>query len=489
VRLLRETGSELTAQFSCHRLKENQHHKTTSEADEPLPLRSSCDRRQKVNDANNDAKQEYQNTMNDWLRAFHGGTAAFPISEIAVKVGLALSLGLLIGFEREWSNKDTGVRTFAMTALLGLLGSLLGSPALLLAGVSVLILIIFANLRGLQTARKLEATTSVALMIVFLLGVLVGNGHLFTPVACSILVAMLLSLKPQFRAFAGGLTAQEVRSGIMLALVGFVIWPLLPNRFVDPWKLFQPRQAWITVIVVACLGFFNYVLLRVSGPKGIYITAILGGLVNSTASVAELASTLSATGLASLAVPVVLLTSVAMFLRNVLILAIFAVNAVRTAALPILAMGSVAAYWIYRDHRKAEKLGDEVSLKLGSPVSLKRVFNFALLFLIVQVLATLGQRLLGNTGFEIVSTLGGLFSSASTTAASATMVMHGKVTAAEAGVATVLTSIASSLVDLPIVYRQIKDKSVVRQLTVSSLLQVAAGIAVLIVQFRLTRIH
>jgi uncharacterized membrane protein (DUF4010 family) len=33
-------------------------------------------------------------------------------------------------------------------------------------------------------------------MIIFLLGVLVGRGHLFTPVACVILVAMLLSLKP-----------------------------------------------------------------------------------------------------------------------------------------------------------------------------------------------------------------------------------------------------------------------------------------------------
>jgi uncharacterized membrane protein (DUF4010 family) len=43
----------------------------------------------------------------------------------------------------------------------------------------------------------------------------------------------------------------------------------------------------------------------VFGSKGIYLTAILGGLVNSTASVAELASTLPAAGLVSLTVPVV----------------------------------------------------------------------------------------------------------------------------------------------------------------------------------------
>jgi hypothetical protein len=114
----------------------------------------------------------------------------FPVREIAIKVALTLALGLLVGFEREWSNKDTGTRTFAMTALLGLLGSLLGPNLLLLGGAAVLILIVFANLRSLQVGKKLEATTSVSLLLIFMLGVLVGQGHLFTPVACSILVAM-----------------------------------------------------------------------------------------------------------------------------------------------------------------------------------------------------------------------------------------------------------------------------------------------------------
>src|ERR1700677_4693551 len=216
--------------------------------------------------------------MHDWLKTLHGSNPPFPVAEMAIKVVLTLALGLLVGFEREWSNEDIGARIFAMTALLGLLGSLLGSDLLLLAGAAVLILIVFANLRSVQVGKKLEATTSVALIIIFLLGVLVGQGHLFTPVACSILVTMLLSLKPQFRAFAGGLTPQEVRSALLLALLGFVIWPLLPNRFIDPWQLLQPREDWITVVVIACLGFLNYVLLRVYGSKGIYLTAILGGL-------------------------------------------------------------------------------------------------------------------------------------------------------------------------------------------------------------------
>jgi uncharacterized membrane protein (DUF4010 family) len=422
--------------------------------------------------------------MQDWLKTFHGANQAFPAIEIAVKAAVALALGLLVGFEREWSNKDIGVRTFAMTALLGLLATLLGPSLLLFSGSAILIVIVFTNLRSLQTARKLEATTSTALAIVFLLGVLVGQGHLFTPVACAIIVAMLLALKPQFRAFAGGLTQQEVRSALLLGLLGFVIWPLLPDRFIDPWQLIQPREEWITVVVIACLGFLNYVLLRVYGSKGIYLTAVFGGLVNSTATVAELVSTLSGSDLVSITVPVVMLTSVSMFFRNFIILAIFAQGAIRTAAIPLVAMSLVAAYWVYRDRHRAADIEEGVAIEVGSPVSLRKVSSFALLFLILQIVATLGQRWIGNAGFQIVSVLGGLFSSASTTAAAANMAMHGHVAQSQAGVAVVLTSISSALVNLPIVQRQAKLRPQMRKLIASSVLQLVIGIAVLLLQVR-----
>ncbi len=427
--------------------------------------------------------------MQDWLKAFHGANQAFPAVEIAVKAAVALALGLLVGFEREWSNKDIGVRTFAMTALLGLLGTLLGPSLVLFGGAAILILIVFVNLRSLQTARKLEATTSTALAIVFLLGVLVGQGHLFTPVACAIIVAMLLALKPQLRAFAGGLTQQEVRSALLLGLLGFVIWPLLPDHFIDPWKLIQPREDWITVVVIACLGFLNYVLLRVYGSKGIYLTAALGGLVNSTATAAELTAALSGSDLVGLTVPVVLLTSVSMFFRNLVILAIFAHGSVRTAAFPLIAMSVVAAYWVYRGRHKAADIERDVTIDVGSPVSLRKVSSFAILFLLLQIVATLGQRWIGNAGFQIVSVLGGLFSSASTTAAAANMAMHGHVAQSQAGVAVVLTSISSALINLPIVQRQARLRPQMRELLFSSALQVIVGIAILLLQVEVFGLH
>lgn len=420
--------------------------------------------------------------MQDWLRTFHGPYQPFPASEVAVKIGVTVALGLLVGFEREWSNKDIGARTFTMAALLGLISSLLGPAAMAVSGAAVLILIAFANFRSITVQRKLEATTSLALALIFLLGLLVGEGHIFTPVACSILVAMLLALKPQFRAFAGGLSQQEIRSAILLALLGFVVWPLLPDRYIDPWRLIQPREDWIIVVVIACLGFMNYVLLRVYGSRGVYLTAILGGLVNSTASAAELAATLSGTGLGSLAVPIVLLTSVAMFLRNITILAIFGHAAVRTAVLPLLVMTAVAAFWIYRGHHGAGNAEGSPALTLSSPISLGKVLRLALLFLIIQIVATLGQRHFGSMGFEAASLLGGFVSSASATAAAASLAIHHAVTFSQAGTAVVLASMASASMNLPMVHRQKGTRPAMRELLISSALQIAAGVTVLAIQ-------
>jgi uncharacterized membrane protein (DUF4010 family) len=173
-----------------------------------------------------------------------------------------------------------------------------------------------------------------------------------------------------------------------------------------------------------------------------------------------------------------------MFLRNVVILAIFAPAAVRTAALPLVGMAAVAGYWVYRDRKTAECLEGEVSLTIGSPVSLRKILKFGILFLLVQVVATLGQRILGGAGFQIVSVLGGLASSASTTAASANLAMHGSVTASQAGMAAVLTSMASALINLPIVLKQTREKSVVRELVFSSTLQIIVGLAALGLQSR-----
>jgi len=341
----------------------------------------------------------------------------FPPSEIALKIAITLGVGLLVGFEREWAHKEVGVRTFSLTALLGTLATLGSGQFALVSLIGIIVLAAFINWRSLLAERSLEMTTSVALIITFLLGVLVGQGHLFTPVASSILMTMLLAWKTELQQFAGGLTTVEIRGAVLLGLIGFVIYPLLPNRFVDKWQLLNPRQSWMIIIIVAGLGFLNYVLLRLFANRGLYYTAALGGLVNSTATVAELSRLL--TGEArGMTIALVLITSVAMFLRNLMILAIFAPGAVPIAAPPILAMTAFAAFFAWRKREIA--IGDVTRLQVSSPVSLRYVLKFGGLFLLMEIIGTIGARYLGKYGFLALSLLGGTVSSPSSTAAAAT---------------------------------------------------------------------
>lgn len=77
--------------------------------------------------------------------------------------------------------------------------------------------------------------------------------------------------------------------------------------------------------------------------------------------------------------------------------------------------------------------------------------TFAVLFFLLACAGTLGQRFLGAWGFLVVSVLGGLVSSVSTTATSAALAVAGKVGPEVAGFATVLTSMVSAVVKRPLV--------------------------------------
>lgn len=231
----------------------------------------------------------------------------------------------------------------------------------------------------------------------------------------------------------------------------------------------------MTVILIAAIGFLNYVLLRLYSARGLYYSAVFGGLVNNTAAIAELSQSIATAGANArqLGTVVNLLTIVAMFVRNLALLLIFSPPAGFIAALPIAIMAVGAAVFIRREGRAP---ADSAGLAIGSPISLRQLVSFGAIFVIIQVAGSLGQRLLGSYGAVIVSALGGLASSASSTAAVATLSRHGQIRPMIAAVSTVLASVASTLVNLPIVYRATRDRVLVRNLLVISLLITLLGL-------------
>src|ERR1700683_526545 len=95
---------------------------------------------------------------------------SFPYNEVASRIALALGTGLLVGLEREWAQKEVGVRTFAIIALFGAL-AVLGAEQLMVAALAgTLLLVAFLNIQSLIKDGSLEMTTSAALLVMFMVG-------------------------------------------------------------------------------------------------------------------------------------------------------------------------------------------------------------------------------------------------------------------------------------------------------------------------------
>ncbi|MGC2729931.1 MAG: DUF4010 domain-containing protein, partial [Candidatus Sulfotelmatobacter sp.] len=135
--------------------------------------------------------------------------------------------------------------------------------------------------------------------------------------------------------------------------------------------------------------------------------------------------------------------------------------------------------WMWRDRAIEQTVPG--TLKLASPISLTKVLWFGTLFIAIQIAGTLLTRRFGSYGMLATGVFGGLVSSASTTAAAATLAMHGNISPALAGSTTVLASLSSAAVNLPIVWRAAKNKAVVRRLSVEVFTVVAMGVAAVVV--------
>ncbi|HEY9001639.1 MAG TPA: DUF4010 domain-containing protein, partial [Mucilaginibacter sp.] len=247
---------------------------------------------------------------------------------------------------------------------------------------------------------------------------------------------------------------------------------------------FNPHDAWLSVIAISGIAFVNYVCLKVFHGGGLYWSAVFGGLVNSSATVAELGSRAESSGMTDRVSALCLLTTIAMFSRNLLLVALFSPPSLAATLWPLIVMCLVSGLWLWLDvHRqrksKSAKVNQEV-IKLDTPISLKKVLSFGLLFIVIQVGGILLTRAFGRFGMLATGFFGGLASSASTTAAAASMASHGQLGASVAGDVAILSSLASAIINLPIIWRTVSDKAVVRRVTLELATIVLSGLMVIV---------
>jgi uncharacterized membrane protein (DUF4010 family) len=401
------------------------------------------------------------------------------------RVVISLAIGLMVGLEREWAHKDVGARTFALVALASTLAWTISPTAAYIVLAALIPLVTLLNWRSFTRDGSLELTTTAALFTTALLGVLVGEGQFLAAGACGVVVTALLAWKSEVVRFAGALSVDEIRGALILLVVTVVVYPLLPSGRVDPWHLVDLRAAWTVVVVISAIAFTNYVLLRIYGTRGIRWAGLLGGLVNSTATVAELARrTRGDPDLTQFALAGMATASTAMLLRNAFILGVFALPALAYGWLAFAMMVAVSAAAAFRVQVPDT---ETAPLRLQSPISVRQALTFGALFVLITIGGQLANRTFGQAGFLVVAAVGGLVSSASTSAAAGILAAQGALRPDLAGYGVVLSSMASVAFHVPVAQIAGRNRTLTHRLARLSGLTLAAGAFGVIVEFLLSR--
>lgn len=350
---------------------------------------------------------------------------------LIARLGLALAIGLLVGLERGWRERDApdrsrtaGIRTFGIS---GLLGGILAALAEALDAVSVLVggfiafAVIFAWYKAREAAHDedFSVTSVIAGLGVFALGALSVAGDYRAAAAGGAALAAILASREILHGLLRQLTWIELRSALILAVMTAIVLPLLPNRTLDPWGGFNPWEVWFLTVLMASISFAGYVAVRVLGTKrGLLVSSLAGALVSSTAVTVALArnaasasTPLPLAGAASLAAMVsVLRVCVVVLIIEPSVFASVGVPAI-AAALAFAACGTLL---LARDSGNRE--GGTIA---RNPFELGPLLLFALLFAVVATASAAlaaqfgGRGLLASSAFAAtfdvdVSVLGAL---------------------------------------------------------------------------------
>ena len=344
--------------------------------------------------------------------------------ELFQRLGVALAIGFLIGLERGWKARNepeggraAGLRTHALGGLLGgVWGALAltrendGLIAIALAFAVYSGAILLFRYRKSIDEKTFGVTTVVAAMLTFALGALAVMGDMAVAGGMGVAAAALLAFKDVLHGWVGRISWLELRSGLLLAAMTFILLPMLPDRTIDPWNTINPFEMWLLTVMIAAISFAGYIAIKAVGDEaGIVMTGVAGGLASSTAVTVTLAEMAK-----EHPEKVAPLTSGALFASATMAARVLAVvAAVGTSILPKIALpigvGGVAllgiAFYFLKQNTNGVGGG---RLKLTNPFELKTVLKFGLLLTAITAATKLLTRIGTGQGVYVLALFSGI---------------------------------------------------------------------------------
>lgn len=337
------------------------------------------------------------------------------------RAGLAVAIGLLIGIERGWQEREAqdgarvaGIRTFTLIGFLGAICALIaGTDRPLLMGLAF---VGFAFPFGLfeyrraRENRSFSVTGFVTGLLVFALGAYAILGSMTVAAAGGVVATAILAGRRVLHAFLQRLKWKELRAAIVLLVMTAVLLPLLPDRAVDPWGALNPHAIWLMTVLIGIVSYAGYIAIRLAGERrGLLYAGLMGGLVTSTTvtwTFARFAARERTAGPAVLtailgAWIVSLLRMAAIALSIAPALAPFLLPPVMAAA-AILLLPAIAGYL-----RPAGRT-QSPDLLLRDPFELSLMAKFLVLLSAIMLLSKLAMKFAGPAGLIPLGGLSGL---------------------------------------------------------------------------------
>lgn len=343
--------------------------------------------------------------------------------ELIRRLAAALAIGLLVGTERHWRERQeaagrrtAGVRTFALTGLLGgvmaVLALALGQPggALLLGfGLAALLgaQLPFA-LREADAENKVSATGLVAALGTYSLGAMAVLGDMAVAGAAAVAMTAILAARESLHELMTRITWAELRSALVLLSMTLLVMPLVPDEPIGLLGGLNPSKIWGLAVLLAAISYLGYLAVRLMGPeRGLVLSGAAGGLVSSTA-VAISNARAAAEGGAALALAAgALIAGAVSCLRTVAIVFFIASDVAWLLVLPlgVAALGMTLAGLALA--RRANAAGPPAAPP-ENPFELAAVLKIALLLAAVALASRLAAEKLGSAAVLAVAALTGL---------------------------------------------------------------------------------
>jgi len=248
-----------------------------------------------------------------------------------------------------------------------------------------------------------------------LLAFLIGPAALSEPpwiaVGVTVTAVLLLTARAKLHEFARRVELGEiVTAGKFMILAGLML-PLLPNSPITRFTDLTPHQVWLAVLAVCTVSYTSYLLQRYVAPPGAVLwSAFLGGLYSSTATTVVLARRANAEPdtLGQLQSGIILASAI-MYLRLLVIVAIFNWSLARVLAPALLILSALgllmAGIWYW--HERGASHPAAAATPPTNPLELSAAFIFAALFIAISLASTWVKTSYGLGGIELLAAIVG----------------------------------------------------------------------------------